>query len=363
MLMRRRGHALDAMGRTYEGLRAYIEAEEPELLERVGNEPIKGRKNERSRLVAALLTAPEDRRMVVDPGQAPDLVEAEIDAVVHMGCHVVQTPHIIDATVDLLETLGLAVVPLGGFNNCCGSLDIRQGTFDDAEAVDDVRFRNVAAFDPDYLLTECTSCYARTARFSAQYRSFDDFEFRSMAEFLHERRDRLRAAVEDEAPVTVAFHDHYDPSGWTPERQGRLARKLFEALPGVTTVEMDHGLGESLPCNFLADPDEYGVEDLTAAVYEEAEAAGADVLVNFWHACHRNMVPYDVHYPLDTVNYATFLARRLGFDYRDKTKEYKVAAMRGDVDWILEDARPVYEANGLSETDARAVVETHLAPG
>lgn len=347
----------------YGGLREYIEAEEPHLLERVGNEPIKGRKNERSRLVSALLTAPEDRRMVVEPGQAPELVEGDVDAVVHMGCHVVQTPHIVDATVDLLEALDLTVVPLGGFNNCCGSLDIRQGTFEAAETVDDARFRNVEAFDPDYLLTECTSCFARTARFSAKYRDFDGYEFLSMVAFLRQRRERLVDLVEVTDPVTVAFHDHYDPSQWTPERQGALARELFEVLPGVETVEMEHGLAESLPCNFLADPAEYGVEDLTATVYEEAAAAGADVLVNFWHACHRNMVPYDGRYPVRTENYATFLAERLGFSYRDKTREYKLAAMAGDVDWILDDARTTYEANGLTEAQAREVVEEHVTPG
>lgn len=351
------------MSEEYGGLREYIEAEEPDLLDRVGNEPIKGWKNNKSRLVSALLTAPEDRTIVIDPGQVPELVEADVDVVIHMGCHVIQTPHIIDATVDVLESFDLTAVPLGGFNNCCGSLDIRQGTFDDAERVDDTRFSNVEAFEPDYLLTECTSCFARTARFSSKYRSFDGFEFLSMIEFLQQRRDRLVDQVEVTDPVTVAFHDHYDPSRWTPERQGELARDLFQSLPGVEIVEMEHGLGDSLPCNFLADPDEYGYDDLTAAVYEEAADAGADVLINFWHACHRNMVPYDERYPVRTENYATFLAERLGFSYRDTAKAYKLAAMEGDVDWIIEDARPAFEANGLSEVEAREVVEEHVRPG
>lgn len=351
------------MGEEYRGLTEYIEAEEPELLDRVGSQPIKATKNERSRLVSALLRAPEDRRMVFDPGQAPHLVEGDVDVVVHMGCHVIQTPHIVDATVDLLASLDLTVVPLGGFNNCCGSLDIRQGTFDDAERVDDARFRNVETFDPDYLITECTSCFARTARFSSRYRSFEGYEFLSMVEFLLDRRGDIVDRIEIDEPVTVAFHDHYDPTQWTPTRQCELSRELFEALPGVETVEMTHGLDERLPCNFLADPAEYGVEDLTATVYEEATAAGADVLINFWHACHRNMVPYDERSSVRTKNYATFLAERLGFSYRDKTREYKLAAMAREVDWILEDAREAYEANGLTTAEARAVIEDHLAPG
>jgi len=351
------------MGAEYDGLRDYIERAEPDLLARVGNEPIKYRKNTRSRLVSALLTPADEWTMVVDPGQVPDLVAADVDVVCHMGCHVIQTPHVVDATVDLLESFDLTVVPLGGFNNCCGSLDLRQGTFDDAERVDDVRFRNVETFDPDYLITECTSCFANTARFSSTYRSFDGYEFSSMIAFLHERRDRLADLVEVEEPVTVAFHDHFDPSQWTPARQGELARELFEALPGVEVVEMEHALEDALPCNFLADPSSYDCEDLTATVYEEAIEAGADVLVNFWHACHRHMVPYESRYPVQTENYATFLAERLGFAYRDKTREYKLAALAGDVDWIIEDARPVFEANGLSEAQARDVVEAHLTPG
>lgn len=347
----------------YDGLVAYVEQEEPELLERVGNEPIKSWKNDRSRLISTLLTRQRDQNIVLTPQQVPELVDGDVDVVVHMGCHVIQTPHIIDATIDVLEAFGFTIVPLGGFNNCCGSLDLRQGTFEDAEQVDDVRFANVRAFDPEYLITECTSCFANTERFSAKYREFDGFEFASMIDFLHQRRDELKDLVAVSDPVTVAFHDHYDPSRWTSKRQGKLARELFDALPGVEVVEMEHSLAESLPCNFLADPSEYGYDDFTAQVYEEAVAAGADLLVNFWHACHRHMVVYDEQYPIETRNYTTFLAERLGFSYRDVSKAYRVAAANGDIEWILEDARPIYEANGLTTTEAREIIESHLIPG
>ncbi|WP_248898165.1 (Fe-S)-binding protein [Haloplanus halobius] len=349
----------------HESLAEYLEAEESELLEEVeGKEGAvnKGSHNNKSRRVAALLRKHDNQKIVQSPHQAEHLLQQDVDVVVHMGCHSIQTPHIVDGTMDILESLGMTTVPLGGFNNCCGILDFQNGDVETAQSVDDNRFRNIEAFDPDYAITECTSCFATSDKLSMGYRDPDGYEFTSMIEFLHDRREQLREMAEVTDPVTIALHDHYDGFDWTPIDEAHMARELFETLPGVEIVEMEHTLEDGLPCNFYSDLSQWEYDDLTEQVYQEAADAGADLLINFWHACHRNMVVYDPHFPLETRNYANFIGERLGFEYRDITKEYKLAARNGKIDAILNDAAPVLEANGISDSEARSIIREDLAP-
>lgn len=345
-----------------QSLQEYLDNADEEVVNAIGKSSLeKGEHNRGSNEIYNLLVPPEDQKIVFSPDQAEELTEEEIDVVVHMGCHAIRTPHIIDSTLDILEKLGYSSVPLGGFNNCCGILDIRKGNLSAAERVDDNRFNNIKAFDPDYALTECTSCYATTEKFSLGYRS-PDFEVESMLEFLADRTDELVDKTTEEEQVTIAIHDHYDSNGWTTLDQAAYAREIFSALPDVNVVEIEHSMEDSIPCNFLADVSNYEFDDLSEQIFKEAEAAGADILINFWHACHRHLVTYEPEFTVKTKNYTTFIAERLGYSYADKNKIYKKEGVKGNVDKIIEDARPVFQANGLSEDDARMTIEKHFSP-
>lgn len=345
-------------------LREHLEATNPEAMDALGTKSAgldKAAHNRESYHVHQLLRT--DERIVNAPEELESLTEddADVDVVVHMGCHAVRTPHIIDATMDLLETLGYRTVPLGGFNNCCGILDATQGDLETAEQVDSNRFRNVAAFDPDYMITECTSCHATTETLSMGYRD-PDFQLMSLIELLYRRRGDVVDLIESEVPTTVTLHDHHDSYRWMPTEQLEYARDFFSALPGVDVVEMEHSKEDYLPCSFGKDPEEYGVDHLSREVWSEAEDAGADVLVNFWHACERELVWYEPEFPLRTTNYTTFVAERLGFEYENKTKRYKRWGREGRIGRIVDDARPVFAANGLTEAEAERIAETVYLP-
>ena len=343
-------------------LREQLEREVPEWLEGVESAEPETTKSESIREVrrlGAILQRESDRRFVQHPSEA-DLPPEDVEVVVHMGCHSVKTPVIIDSIMDVLEKLKFGAVALGGYNNCCGIEDMKRGDVETAEKLDDNRFSNIEAFDPDYAVAECSSCHAITQTTSLGYRS-PEFEFPFLPEFLLEHRERFLEAVEVTEPITVTVHDHFDYRGWMPEEQSETIRELFSSLPGVEVVEMEHTRSDRLPCNLSASPDDHPYEDVNRQIYREAEAAGADVLVNVWHGCHRSLLPYEFDSPVVTRNYATFLAERLGFEYRDRNREYLRMAADGNLEGIFEDARPTFEANGLTEADARAVIDAHYA--
>lgn len=348
------------MSEKSESLREQLDREVPDWLDQVERTEPETTKSESLRTVrtlASLLQPADDRQFVQHPEEA-EIPPEDVEIVVHMGCHSAKTPVIIDSIMDILDELAYDAVALGGHNNCCGIEDMKRGDIETAEKLDSNRFENIDAFDPDYAVAECSSCHAVTQTASLGYRSAD-FEFPFLPEFLNDHRERFLDRVEVSDPVTVTFHDHFDYRGWMPDEQSETIRDLFSSLPGVDIVEMEHTRSERLPCNLAVAPDDHPYDDINRQIYREAEAAGADVLIDIFHGCHRSLLRYDHEFSTTTKNYATFLAERLGFEYRDKNRAYFRAAATGDVDAIIEDARPVFEANGLSETEARSIVDAH----
>lgn len=351
------------MSDTPESLRERLSQEVPEWLadvETTEPETTKSESIHTVRSLAALLQKEENHRFVNHPEEA-DLSPEDVEVVVHMGCHSIKTPIIIDSLMDILEKLEFRAVALGGYNNCCGIEDMKRGDIETAQKLDGNRFENISALDPDYAVAECSSCHSITETASLGYRS-PDFEFPFMPEFLLEHRERFLDAIEITDPVTVTFHDHFDYRGWMPDEQMEIIRELFAALPGVEVVEMEHTKSDRLPCSLSASPDEHPYDDINGQIYREAEAVGADVLVNIWHGCHRCLLPQEHESSVKTQNYSTFLAERLGFEYCDKNREYLRLAREDGLDAVVEAARPIFEGNGFSEESARQVVETHYWP-
>jgi len=342
-------------------LRSFLETERPDVLADLSaTEPglEKTAYNRQTSLVSQLLRT--DDPIVRSPDEASGRTDS-VDVVVHMGCHAPRTPHVIDATLDVLEALGYRCVPIGGFSNCCGILDAKAGDLETADRVDSNRFENAAAFDPDYLVTECTSCHATTAALSAGYRD-PDFEVISMTELMRRHRDELAETVSDTSPVTVTLHDHHGSFDWMPAAEHDYARDVFSALPGVTVVEMAHSKGDALPCSHGYYDGEVDVDHRSRAVWREAVDAGADVLINFWHACERELAWYEPEFDAVTKNYAPFVAERLGFEYDNLAKRYRHWGREGRLDDILADARETYRANGLTNDRAREVAAAAFQP-
>jgi Fe-S oxidoreductase len=321
----------------------------------------KGAKVTGSRAVYRLLEREDERQFVRTPAEA-DADPDEVDVVIHMGCHSIVTPHIIRATVDVIEALGYSAVAIGGFNNCCGMMDLKAGDVERARQVDANRFRNMGHFSPEFAIMECTACHAKTVETSLEHQS-PAFEVVSMIEFLNDHADELAGQATTSDPATIALHDHYDEHRWMPDEQAAYARELLGSLPGVEVVEMEHSRDDRLPCSFLSDPSRYPYDDLNTRIYEECVAAGADTLVTFWHACNRSLALEEAAFPVTVRNYATFVGERLGRSYRDTYKQYVHMGLDGEIDRIVADARPVFEANGIAEDEARRIVRTHFAPG
>ncbi len=219
------------------------------------------------------------------------------------------------------------------------------------------------------MLIECTSCHTTTETLVMGY--FEpDFEFVTMSEFLYEHREELAALVEESAPVSVTPHDGFGIYGrydWIEDAPFEEARGLLLALPGVEVVEMEHNRADYLPCGLeeisYGDASAFDYEDTSAGVWQEAEASGTDVLMTFRHGCDMELEWYEPHCSIVTQNYMQFIAERLGVDIENRGERYKRWGQEGRIEDILEHARPVFEANGMSHTDARETIESVFVTG
>lgn len=308
-----------------------------------------------------LMKKEEDRLFIRSPNEIKDSEVKDIDIVIHMGCHSMATPHIIQATEDIIVKLGYNPVSIGGFSNCCGNMEMKSGNIEGAQKVDQNRFNNMSFFNPKYALMECTACHAMTSKFSLKHQPVD-FEVASMIQFLNDRKNLLQENIENTDSTTVAFHDHYDESGWTSPDEARYARELFKSIPGIEIVELEHSRDNALPCSFLTDESQFDFANLNEQIFQECINAEADTLITFWHACNRSLAMDEHKFPVDVKNISTFIGERLGYKYRNKYKEYLHAGINKNIDWIVKDAQSIFEANGLTESEAREVIELNFVP-
>jgi hypothetical protein len=63
-------------------------------------------------------------------------------------------------------------------------------------------------------------------------------------------------------------------------------------------------------------------------------------------------------YPLKVEHYLTLVGRGLGIEHEDQHKKY---LMMGDVDAIWEETSACAAASGVSEAEARAIIQSNWA--
>jgi hypothetical protein len=148
---------------------------------------------------------------------------------------------------------------------------------------------------------------------------------------------------------------HYHRATEAREREGLAARRLLEAVPGITVIEFEPDARWGRTCTPALQ------EQLGPAVWRQmalddvdrALAAGATHLAGIYHGCHRDQCRFERERPIVVEHYLTLFARALGIEFEDTYKKYMHI---GDPDRILEDASPCMAANGVDPEKARGLV-------
>jgi len=179
------------------------------------------------------------------------------------------------------------------------------------------------------------------------------FEPYESAQFLAENIDRIPFSQKVNRVVTL--HDSCGVARFgTPE----AGRRLLQAIPGLTLVEMEHNRQDSLCCGGLANITRSEItEPIRRAPLEEAKATGADTLATICNGCQQAFAPFEDQYHLEVRSYISLVAEAIGVRYEDKFKKY---INFGDVDEVIAAAKEYIDASDYSVEEMKRILPEYL---
>lgn len=290
--------------------------------------------HEATQLMLNVQLMPEDIQRLL-PG-AISQRQRPANIVFYFGCNILRTPDIALTVLDILDRLDVDYEVLGGTSNCCGITFMRAGDAATAHAQSSQTLSNMAAFNPQEILTWCASCNVHMQDFvpvTAQPRS----PMRHVTSYLVERLPELRAHFVNPISKRVALHEHDGVDGVVDD-----VRTLLQAIPGLELIPIPQLHNQGHMCSGLAQTP-IAKENVHRTVLDAAAAASVDVLANIYHACHRELAAAEVDYPFAIQNFISLIGEAMGNTHEDVFKRMMIYR---DLQQIMADAAPFLEANG-----------------
>jgi hypothetical protein len=304
------------------------------------------------RLTHDLLTKKDERSWLLG---APRDGERH-DVVLYLGCNVLRTSHMVQTAAAIFDRLGLDYVAAGGPTYCCGIQHHRRGQEASGERYGHHTIELLQRMAPREVVMWCPSCIHF---YDEVLQAELPFPKRHTTEFLAERLERGEFSFTGRVEARVALHHHR--AGEPRRREGLAARRLLEAIPGVTLVEFEPDGRWGRTCS-PALQTELGPDVWRQMVLDDVDralAAGATHMAGIYHGCHRELCRFEAERPIVFEHYLTLFGRALGIEFEDTYKKY---LRWGDPERILEDATPCMAANGMSPEVARGLVIKTFAP-
>jgi len=272
--------------------------------------------------------------------------------VLFAGCNATGMMHTFLETMAILDKMGIDYVALGGDELCCGTAAMLWGDLDAAQTMGQELVSNIAAFRPKRAIHFCTGCHVMCWAMLPRFIPVP-FESSELAQFLVENIDRI--PFQKSIGKVVAVHD-----ACSLARLGSYEnpRKLLQAVPGITLVEMTHNRADSLCCGGATNTWRPDIsEPLRRAPLEEARATGAQILATTCTGCQKSFAPLEKDYPFEVRSYISLLAESLGVSQEDKFKRYVNCA---SLDEVLEDVGDCIEAGGYTTAEMSRVLPEYL---
>ncbi len=300
------------------------------------------------RVFSALQSKPSERRWMTRAPANPKPAEVVLFA----GCSATGMMHTFVETMAILDKMGIDYVALGGDELCCGTAAMLWGDLDAAQAMGEELVSNIAAFSPKKAVHFCTGCHVMCWAMLPRFIPVP-FESCELTQFLVDNVDRI--PFQQRIDKVVAVHD-----ACSLARLGTFEnpRKLLQAVPGVSLVDLKHNRADSLCCGGATNTWRPDIsEPLRRAPLKEAEATGAQILATTCTGCQRSFAPLEKDYPFEVRSYISLLAEAVGVRQEDKFKRYVNSA---NLNEVLVDARDCIEASGFTIEEMKRVLPEYF---
>ncbi len=280
------------------------------------------------------------------------------EVVMDFGCGVQFTPHLMVEAMGVFRALGVDTVGVVGPQWCCGQPYRSDGKPGSGDNMADSSFGRMTAFQPHAMVQWCGAAQVQFGE--RALRMFGESEnVTHVTAFLAKRIEELGEQVpwRRRLDARVLVHEKSkDPMPFADRgpvmRSYDLVPAMLERIPGVTVVGEIRALDRGLPCEAdFARLSASEVEGARDELARRAREAGADVVVCEHHLCFREWGKLRSD-ALQVRHYTSLLASALDVEAADR---YHDNWELGDVDAIVERARPQWESWGTSPAEARAI--------
>jgi heterodisulfide reductase subunit D len=312
-------------------------ADDPQAAERTARESFKAM-GDAIRLLLGVQLHPDDIRRLL-PGAITQR-QRPADVVFYFGCNILKTPDIALTVLDVLDRLQIDYEVLGGTGNCCGITFMRAGQPTTAHAQASQTMHNMAAFEPQEVLTWCPSCNVHMQDFVVEPEA-PEFPMRHVTGFLAERLSEVQRLFTHPVRKRVALHEHHGVDGVAED-----VRRLLQAVPGLELVTIPQLHDHAHQCSGFRNAPA-AKANVHRTVLDHAAAAGVDVLADIYHSCHRELVAAERDYPFAVQNFIGLIGEALGSTRQDL---YKRMVLYRDLERVLAEAAPHIQANHM-DTD------------
>lgn len=310
-----------------------------------------------TRVVSRLQLPPDVLARINPPLRPAGDHDAAPDIVFYTGCNVIKTPHIALLVLEVLDALDVSYEVMGGTAACCGIQQFKQGDMKTAGRVGFNTIERLSRPGAQKVLSWCPSCQIQLGEVALP--AYEDtrgtmpFDLSPITEFFASRLDDLRPLFVHPVNRRVALQERSALPGIMA-----AVKAILGAIPGLEVVALDVPV-LSTQANHLSVLPKFKAE-LRAREFAAAAEAGVTTFASIFHACHRELVPFQPDVSFELLNFMELVGESMGIRIPDL---YKRLSLMADVDAIVADSADLIAAHGLDLETVRDVVAADMFGG
>ncbi len=262
-------------------------------------------------------TSPEEYRRITEPK-----IVKGAEFVLFPGCNIYRQPEKVLDMLDLMDAVGIPYSFLPGISYCCGQGNRgSRGDTDWSQEAGEKLSGKCLETGARTIVFWCPTCMCHVKYCMERY--FPEglpLRHISFARYLNDHIDKLSFPMAK--PQKLTLHEPCKTAYLGIDLEE--VRRLLLSVPGTELVEMEHHHENTVCCACRAANSLPETGDrITAARFAEAEATGADKMIDVCHNCHWVFMNYENaghHTGIGTENYVTFLADACGIHREDTMK-------------------------------------------
>jgi Fe-S oxidoreductase len=235
------------------------------------------------------------------------------------GCNIYKQPDKLLNALAIMDAVGHPYSFAPGVKYCCGASP--RGTCGDGDWQQNAVTRLFGLAEKlrvEEMVFWCPTCLSILQDNILHYYK-PPFKCISFSQYLTENLDKLRFPAA--SPHKVTYHEPCKNAYMDISTD--FTRQVLRAIPGTELVEMEHHGKDTLCCGCRATLSMPEAGDaVTVARMREAQATGADTMIDLCHNCHWIFLPArkahpELNFSLAMENFSTYVARAMGIAHED----------------------------------------------